>query len=143
MSATVTYGGQTLATVENKTRVFETAGTYMEDDLTVTDVTSGGGPSTTTVVFGQYSTAEYGALTVYTDGDGVIHYSSADSGNWGMGSEDQVVMQSGSTLITLSSTSFDMTGTWVYSLISGLTLVARGSFMNMRTTTYYLIFQVD
>ena len=43
MSTTVTYKGATLTTAENQTRVLETAGKLMEDDLTITDVTSGGG----------------------------------------------------------------------------------------------------
>lgn len=43
MSTTVTYKGGTLATVTNSTKVLETAGTWMEDNLTLTDVTSGGG----------------------------------------------------------------------------------------------------
>lgn len=43
MSSTLTYKGSTLTTVENQTKVLETAGTYLEDDITITDVTSGGG----------------------------------------------------------------------------------------------------
>lgn len=38
MSATVTYKGSTLTTVTNETRVLETAGKYMEDDVTIVDV---------------------------------------------------------------------------------------------------------
>ena len=43
MSATVTYKGEEIATVENETRVLNTAGTYCEADIEITDVTSGGG----------------------------------------------------------------------------------------------------
>lgn len=42
MSATVTYKGATLTTAENQTRTLKTAGKYMEDDVIITDVTSGG-----------------------------------------------------------------------------------------------------
>ena len=42
MSTTVTYKGNTLTTANNQTRVLKTAGKYMEDDLTLVDVTSGG-----------------------------------------------------------------------------------------------------
>lgn len=42
MSTTVTYKGSTLTTVNNQTRVLETAGTWLDDDITLTDVTSGG-----------------------------------------------------------------------------------------------------
>ena len=43
MSTTVTYKGETLTTVENETKTLETAGTYLEDDITLTDVSGGGG----------------------------------------------------------------------------------------------------
>ena len=47
MSTTVTYKGSTLTTVENATKTLKTAGKYMEGDVIVTDVTSGGGVSIT------------------------------------------------------------------------------------------------
>lgn len=43
MSTTVTYKGATLTTVENETKTLTTGGTWMEGDLTLTDVTQGGG----------------------------------------------------------------------------------------------------
>lgn len=43
MATTVTYKGQTLATVENQTKTLQTKGTWVEDDFTLTDVTQGGG----------------------------------------------------------------------------------------------------
>lgn len=42
MATTVTYKGTTLTTVDNATKVLETAGTWLEDDLTLTDVSGGG-----------------------------------------------------------------------------------------------------
>lgn len=42
MATTVTYKGQTLATVENQTKTLQTAGTWCEDDFTLTDVSGGG-----------------------------------------------------------------------------------------------------
>lgn len=42
MSTTVTYKGNTLTTANNQTRVLKTAGKYLEDDLTLVDVTGGG-----------------------------------------------------------------------------------------------------
>ena len=39
MSTTVTYKGATLTTAQNQTRVMKTAGKYMEDDVTIVDVT--------------------------------------------------------------------------------------------------------
>ena len=46
MATTVTYKGQTLATVENQTKTLQTAGTWVEDDFTLTDVSGGGGDTT-------------------------------------------------------------------------------------------------
>ena len=48
MSTTVTYKGQTLTTVENQTKTLQTAGTWVEGDFTLTDVTQGGGGEWTT-----------------------------------------------------------------------------------------------
>ena len=46
MSTTVTYKGSTIATAENATKTLLTEGKYLEDDITIVDVTSGGGGST-------------------------------------------------------------------------------------------------
>lgn len=46
MSTTVTYKGSVITTAENNTKVLETANTWLEDDITLVDVTSGGGGST-------------------------------------------------------------------------------------------------
>jgi len=45
MSTTVTYKGTEIASVENETKTLKTAGTWVEGDITLTDVTSGGGGS--------------------------------------------------------------------------------------------------
>lgn len=42
MAATITYKGQTLTTAENQTRTLKTAGKYLEGDVVITDVTTGG-----------------------------------------------------------------------------------------------------
>ena len=41
MSTTVTYKGNTIATVNNATKTLQTAGKYMEDDVTLVDVSGG------------------------------------------------------------------------------------------------------
>lgn len=41
MSTTVTYKGNTIATVNNGTKTLKTAGKYMEDDVTLVDVSGG------------------------------------------------------------------------------------------------------
>lgn len=63
MSTTVTYKGQTLTTVENQTKTLQTAGTWVEGDFTLTDVTaSGGGEWTTEGIANR--TEPNGAITV-------------------------------------------------------------------------------
>lgn len=42
MATTVTYKGATLTTATNQTKTLKTAGKYMEDDVTITDVSEGG-----------------------------------------------------------------------------------------------------
>lgn len=44
MSTTITYKGDTLTTAENQTRTLKTSGKYLEDDITVVDVTAASGP---------------------------------------------------------------------------------------------------
>lgn len=43
MSTTVTYKGSSIAAFENTTKTLNTSGTWLEDNITITDVTSGGG----------------------------------------------------------------------------------------------------
>ena len=43
MSTTVSYKGNTIATVDNNTKTLLTQGKYLEDNITVTDVSGGGG----------------------------------------------------------------------------------------------------
>ena len=60
MSTTVTYKGSTLTTVSNETRILTTQGKYLEDNITLVDVTSGGGS---------------GDGYVWQDQDGYVHLS--------------------------------------------------------------------
>ena len=69
MSTTVTYKGSTLTTVNNQTRVLETAGTWLEDDITLTDVTQGGITPTGTK---QINISQNGTVT-----EDVTNYASA------------------------------------------------------------------
>ena len=47
MSSTITYKGSTLTTANNQTRTLLTRGTWLEDNITITDVTSGGSVTVT------------------------------------------------------------------------------------------------
>lgn len=63
MSTTITYKGNTLATVSNNTKTLKTAGKYMEGDVTLTDVSS------TIVVSETYDTNGGIIKTITTTGD--------------------------------------------------------------------------
>lgn len=69
MSTTVRYKGSTLATVNNQTRVLNTAGKWLEGDITLTDVTQGGITPTGTK---QISISQNGTVT-----EDVTNYASA------------------------------------------------------------------
>lgn len=65
MATTVTYKGETLTTVDNQTKVLQTAGTWMEDDLTLVDVSGGGGWTTDGIADGSEPN---GAITITNNG---------------------------------------------------------------------------
>ena len=66
MATTVTYKGATLTTVDNQTKVLETAGKWCEDDFTLVDV-SGGGTGWTTDGIADGSEPN-GAITITNGG---------------------------------------------------------------------------
>lgn len=76
MSTTVSYKGATITEVNNNTKVLETAGTWLEDDITLVDVTSGGGGTLGTKTItqnGTYNATDddldgYSAVTVNVSG---------------------------------------------------------------------------
>lgn len=76
MSATVTYKGETIATVDNETKVLQTAGTYCEDNITIT-ASGGGGGSTKLYIF---TATSYMNMEVYI-GATVLSPRSAFSGD--------------------------------------------------------------
>lgn len=62
MSTTVTYKGSAVTTVDDETKVLLTGGKYLEDDITLTDVASGGGLA---YEEGTYTATEDGNPTIY------------------------------------------------------------------------------
>lgn len=73
MSTTVTYKGSTLTTVNNQTRVLNTAGKWLEGDITLVDVTSGGITPTGALNIstnGTYDVTNYASAVVNVSGGG-------------------------------------------------------------------------
>lgn len=67
MSATVNYKGATLATVDGQLRTLETAGTWLEDNVTITDVTQGGSSLTEHTIIFEFSDETNDTITGYWD----------------------------------------------------------------------------
>lgn len=72
MSATVTYKGSTLTTATNQTRVLNTAGKYMEDDVTITDVSTIPSGSISITSNDTYDVTNYASAIVNVSGGGGI-----------------------------------------------------------------------
>lgn len=70
MSATVTYKGSTLTTATNQTRVLNTAGKYMEDDVTITDVSTIPSGSISITTNDTYDVTNYASAVVNVAGSG-------------------------------------------------------------------------
>lgn len=66
MSSTVSYKGNTIGTASNSTLTLTTGGTWVEDDIVITDVTSGGGSP----VIQSLSVTENGTYTAPSGVDG-------------------------------------------------------------------------
>ena len=89
MSTTVRYKGNTLATAENQTKVLKTAGKYMEDDVTIVDVSSG--PSPTLITKSITANGTYNASSDNADGySSVTVEVSGGGGGGGSASKKQI-----------------------------------------------------
>lgn len=80
MTATVSYKGSTLATVSNTTKTLDTQGTYLEDDITIADVTAVATLITKSITAnGTYNASSdsadgYSSVTVNVSGGGGLVY---------------------------------------------------------------------
>lgn len=66
MSTTVTYKGNTIATLSNETKSLATAGTWVEGDITITDSGSGGKNAQHAPGFGRVNATSYTAVSGQT-----------------------------------------------------------------------------
>ena len=90
MATTVTYKGATLTTVDNQTKVLETAGTWMEDDLTLVDVSGGGGWTTD-------------GIATNAEPNGVITLGSIEVGAFALAKKTAITSLSGSVTQVLEN----------------------------------------
>lgn len=103
----------------------------------VNDIPSGG-PSSTTVTFGEYSFPYTNGFITYVDGNGTVQKTTD------LNAPSNIDMMSGSILVVGDNMSFQMLGTFNTAYISGMTLVYDTSFtVASRATLYYRVFQVD
>ncbi len=82
MSSTVSYKGNTIGTASNSTLTLTTGGTWVEDDIVITDVTSGGGSP----VIQSLSVTENGTYTAPSGVDGyspvTVNVSGGGTSGW-------------------------------------------------------------
>ena len=82
MSTTVNYKGNTLTTVTNATKILNTAGTYLEDNISVTDITTIATLIAKSITAnGTYNASSdsadgYSSVTVNVSGSGGLEYES-------------------------------------------------------------------
>lgn len=146
MSSTVEYKGSTLTTVANTTRVLETAGTWLEDDITITDVSSTPtGTKTVNIItngtitedvtnYANVSittavpTTDTGTVNITSNGvHSVVGYADADVNvpNSYTASDDGKVVSNGA-LVSQASDTITANGTYDTTLINDLTVDVDG-----------------
>lgn len=107
MSTTVTYKGSTIATAENQTKTLLTEGKYLEDDITIVDVTSGGGGATL-ITKNISANGTYNASSDSADGYSQVNV--AVPNTYTAGDEGKVV--SSGALVSQSSITKNANGTY-------------------------------
>lgn len=99
MSTTVTYKGSALTTVNNQTRILKTAGKYMEDNVTLVDVSGSSVNNQDKTVTPTTSQQSISADSGYT-GLGIVTINAIPS---------QYIVPSGNLAITANGTGIDVT----------------------------------
>lgn len=86
MSTTVSYKGVTIATADNNTKVLNTKDTWLEDNITLVDTTSGGGGGITPTGTKQISITENGTttedVTNYANAEITVNVSGGGTSGW-------------------------------------------------------------
>lgn len=119
MSTTVSYKGSTIATVSNNTKTLLTEGKYLEDDLTLTDVSGGGAVLTTKNIS---ANGTYNASSDSADGYSQVNVSVPNT--YSASDEGKVV--SNGALVAQSSDTVTTNDTYDTTLINSLTVNVSG-----------------
>lgn len=121
MSTTVSYKGATIATVNNQTKTLLTEGKYLEDDITLVDVTQGGGGAD----LGEKSVSANGVYNASDDSlDGYSKVTVAVPNSYSQSDEGKVV--SNGALVAQGSDTVTENDTYDTTLISSLTVNVSG-----------------
>lgn len=131
MSTTVSYKGVTITEVNNNTKILETAGTWLEDDITLVDVTSGGGGITPTGTK-QISITENGTIT-----EDVTNYANAEiTVNVSSGGTDTLGEMLGNTLTTYTNNTVTSIPSHAFANVTSLQNIELGAVSQIKTNAF-------
>lgn len=119
MSTTVSYKGETLTTVSNATKTLQTEGKYLEDDITLVDVSGGGA---TLITKNISANGTYNASSDSADGYSQVNVSVPNT--YSAGDEGKVV--SNGALVAQTSDTVTTNDTYDTTLINSLTVNVSG-----------------
>lgn len=132
MSTTVSYKGQTLATVSNQTKTLLTEGKYLEDDITLVDVSGGG------AVLGTKNITANGTYEAEDDSlDGYSEVTVAVPNSYSAGDEGKVV--SNGALVAQTSDTVTANDTYDTTLINSLTVNVSGGGGSSKETGSFVV----
>lgn len=127
MSSTITYKGETIGTASNSTLTLETEGTWLEDDITIVDVTSGGGGA----VIEPLSVTENGTYTAPSGVDGYSPVTVNVAGASGWDGDDVASRTSMTGAVTCSTATKLMPWCFAY---TGITSFSSDTVINIENT---------
>lgn len=127
MSSTVSYKGETIGTASNSTLTLETEGTWLEDDIRIVDVTSGGGGA----VVQPLSVTENGTYTAPSGVDGYSPVTVNVAGASGWDGDDVASRTSMTGAVTCSTATKLMPWCFAY---TGITSFSSDTVINIENT---------